>query len=75
MTLPTNNPIPSYAKDDQLFNAEKIDEVVNGDNDQYADRFGNKRFTLTGLYNLVKKWLSTAASEEGAANIGVGGVL
>lgn len=71
MTLPTNNPIPSYAKDDQLFNAEKIDQVVNSDDLEYSDRFGKKRFTIAGIYDAVKKWMTSLSSTSGAGAIGL----
>lgn len=50
MTVPTKNNIPSGNILDQIFNAEKIDEVVNSDNETYQDRFGNSRFTLKGIF-------------------------
>lgn len=71
MTLPTQNPIPSSSKNDQLFNAEKIDQVVNSDEIQYIDRFGKKRFTFTGLYNLIQNWLASLASPSGASSVGM----
>jgi hypothetical protein len=71
MTLPTQNPIPSSAKNDQLFNAEKIDQVVNSDDLEYTDRFGKKRFTLTGIYNFIQTWLSGLSSGTGASGIGL----
>ncbi len=70
MTLPTQNPIPSNLKNDQLFNAEKIDEVVNSDDLQYTDRFGKKRFTFTGLYNIIQNWMGGISGLTGANNVG-----
>lgn len=70
MTLPTQNAVPSSAKNDQLFNAEKIDQVVNSDDLQYTDRFGKKRFTFSGLYNVIQTWLSGLAGNTGASAIG-----
>ena len=71
MTLPTQKPIPSSSIADQLFNAEKIDQVVNSDELQYSDRFGKKRFTFAGLYNLVQTWMGSLGSPSAAASIGV----
>lgn len=71
MTLPTQNPIPSSAKNDQLFNAEKIDQVVNSDEMQYSDRFGKKRFTFSGLYNIIQTWIASLSDVTGAGAIGI----
>ena len=71
MTLPTQNPIPSSLKNDQLFNAEKIDQVVNSDDLQYTDRFGKKRFTFSGLYNVIQTWLTGLGGTTGASGIGI----
>jgi hypothetical protein len=71
MTQPTKNPIPSGNILDQVFNAEKIDEVVNSDNEQYSDRFGIKRFTVTGLAKLVKDLIASISGAGGAANVGL----
>ncbi|WNY41174.1 hypothetical protein [Klebsiella phage YC1] len=70
MTSPTKNPVPSGNILDQIFNAEKIDEAVNSDLDQYTDRLGIKRFTLTGIYNYVKNFLSGLTGTAGASNVG-----
>lgn len=48
-TTPTNKPIPSEDPRDLKFNAGKIDEVVNSDNDSYTDRFGKTRITVSGF--------------------------
>jgi hypothetical protein len=50
-TTPTTNPIPSEAVQDLRFNAGKIDEAVNSNNDKYSDRFGVERYTLAGIAN------------------------
>lgn len=71
MTLPTQNAVPSSAKNDQLFNAEKIDQVVNSDDLQYTDRFGKKRFTFSGLYDVVQTWLSGLGGNTGASGVGI----
>lgn len=71
MTLPTQNPIPSSSITDQLFNAEKIDQVVNSDELQYSDRFGKKRFTFAGLYNTIQTWIGSLGSNSGASGIGL----
>lgn len=71
MTLPTQNAVPSSAKNDQLFNAEKIDQVVNSDDLQYTDRFGKKRFTFSGLYDVIQTWLTGLGGSTGASGIGI----
>lgn len=48
MTTPTTNPVPSSAAADLLFNAEKLDEAVNGSSASYIDRKGVSRLTLAG---------------------------
>lgn len=48
MTTPTNKPVPSKEPADLLFNAEKLDEAVNGTGQTYLDRFGVPRMTLPG---------------------------
>lgn len=48
-TTPTNNPIPSEDPRDLKFNAGKIDEVVNSDAHYYTDRFGVRRWTISGF--------------------------
>lgn len=71
MTQPTKNPIPSGNILDQIFNGEKIDEVVNSDNEQYTDRLGIKRFTIAGLANMVKSFLTSISGVTGASNVGL----
>lgn len=46
---PTQKPVPSSDAKDLLFNATKIDEVVNSSELTYVDRLGNKRMTVAGL--------------------------
>lgn len=48
-TVPTNKPIPSEDPRDLKFNAGKIDEVVNSDAHCYTDRFGVRRWTISGF--------------------------
>lgn len=64
MTTPTQNDIPSSTAIDVRFNAEKIDEVVNSDNETYQDRFGNSRFTLKGLAVQVSNFFSSLLSTD-----------
>lgn len=47
--MPTNNPVPSLAGEDLIFNAEKLDEVVNGTAENYTDRLGVQRKTIAGI--------------------------
>lgn len=46
--MTTTNSVPSDDVSDFLFNAEKIDEAVNGSLLTYADRLGVNRLTLAG---------------------------
>lgn len=47
--MPTTNPVPSTDPTDLLFNAGKLDEVVNSTSTTYTDRLGVQRRTLIGL--------------------------
>lgn len=47
--MPTTNPVPSTDPSDLLFNAGKLDEVVNGAGSTYTDRLGVARRTLAGI--------------------------
>ena len=47
--MPTTNPVPSTDPSDLLFNAGKLDEVVNGAGSTYTDRLGVTRRTLGGI--------------------------
>lgn len=47
--MPTTNPVPSTDPSDLLFNAGKLDEVVNGSGGTYTDRLGVTRRTLGGI--------------------------
>jgi hypothetical protein len=71
MTTPTQNNIPSSTAIDVRYNAEKIDEVVNSDNETYQDRFGNSRFTLKGLAVQVSNFFSSLSSTTGGSKIGL----
>lgn len=70
MTVPTKNPIPSGNILDQIYNAEKIDEFVNSDNETYEDRFGIKRRTIKGLWSLVNAWFSGLIKYDGQLLVG-----
>lgn len=70
MTVPTKNPIPSGNILDQIFNGEKIDEVVNSDNETYTDRFGVKRKTIAGLWSLVNAWFNGLIKYDGQLLLG-----
>lgn len=48
-TTPTNNPIPSESPKDLKFNAGKIDEIVNSEQDAFSDRFNKARLTWAGI--------------------------
>lgn len=49
MTTPTNNAVPSTNPNDLLFNAEKLDEVVNSSSSTYTDRLGAGHRTIAGI--------------------------
>lgn len=70
MTTPTKLPIPSNNLLDSRFNFEKLDQIVNSDELEYSDRFGKKRFTFSGLYNVVQNWIASLATTSGAEAIG-----
>lgn len=70
MTTPTQNNIPSSTAIDVRFNAEKLDEIVNSDNETYADRFGNPRFTLKGILNSIQSFFSDLGNPTGFSKIG-----
>lgn len=67
MTTPTTAPVPSTAAADLLFNAEKLDEAVNGADLTYLDRLGVARLTLAGAVarisavNTRGAWASSTA--------------
>lgn len=72
MTTPTQNEIPSSTAADVRFNAEKLDEIVNSDNETYDDRFGVKRFTLKGIIASIQVFFDRLSSATGADNITLG---
>lgn len=57
-TNPTKNPIPSESPRDLKFNAGKIDEIVNSQEEAYSDRFGLARLTWAGIEAMSKEALS-----------------
>ena len=69
--MPTTNPVPSQDPTDLLFNAQKLDEVVNSASATYADRLGATRRTLAGLEaefpNAQANAAAAAASATAAA--------
>lgn len=54
MTTPSTSPIPSKLPQDLLFNAEKLDEVVNGTGQTYRDRLGRDRLTAQGATDSMR---------------------
>lgn len=48
MTTPTATAVPSSQPADLLFNAEKLDEVINSSSATYEDRLGVTRLTAAG---------------------------
>jgi hypothetical protein len=65
MTTPTTNPVPSSSPLDLLFNAEKLDQVINGDAPNYVDRLGVGRLTAQGVLAAA-----TATAEAELASVG-----
>ena len=57
-TKPTTNPIPSESPRDLKFNAGKIDEIVNSNDDAYQDRLGKSRLTWAGIEAISKEAIS-----------------
>lgn len=51
--MPTTNAVPSADPSDLLFNAQKLDEVINGSAESFFDRRGVERLTLTGALRLI----------------------
>ena len=47
--MPTTNPVPSLDPSDLLFNAGRLDQVVNGSTQYYTDRLGVNRRTVEGI--------------------------
>lgn len=65
--MPTTNPVPSYDPTDLLFNAQKLDEVVNSASATYADRLGATRRTLAGLEAEFPNAAANAAAAAASA--------
>lgn len=65
--MPTTNPVPSYDPTDLLFNAQKLDEVVNATSTTYSDRMGTVRRTLFGLESEFPNAQANAAAAAAAA--------
>ncbi|MGP2880872.1 hypothetical protein [Serratia marcescens] len=72
MTTPTSKPIPSNDVIDLKFNAEKIDEVVNSNAENYFDRFGVERYTLEGIRKNLSPLGKTYTQEQAVAAIASG---
>lgn len=51
--MPTMNAVPSSDPSDLLFNAQRLDEVINGSAESFVDRRGVERLTLTGALRLI----------------------
>jgi len=52
-TTPTKNPVPSESYDDLRFNAGKLDELINSQENTYTDRLGAEHLTAKGLQNSI----------------------
>ena len=72
-TTPTNLPITSEDPRDLKFNAGKFDEVMTSDAHYYTDRFGVKRFTISGFQYTAEEairnygYITMDSFEDGAA--------
>lgn len=69
MTIPTANPVPSQAPVDLLFNAEKIDEFMNSDDEEYIDRFGRTKRTRSALESEYPNAQANADAAAESANV------
>lgn len=61
--MPTTNPVPSTDPTDLLFNAGKLDEVVNGTANSFTDRLGIARRTVAGMSADFDAQLADAESD------------
>ena len=61
--MPTTNPVPSTDPTDLLFNAGKLDEVVNGAANSFTDRLGATRRTVAGMNADFDAQLADAESD------------
>ena len=61
--MPTTNPVPSTDPTDLLFNAGKLDEVVNGTANSFTDRLGIARRTVAGMNADFDAQLADAESD------------
>lgn len=52
-SIPTLRPVPSEGYDDLRFNAGKLDEFINSQENQYTDRLGVVHLTAIGIQNSV----------------------
>ena len=61
--MPTTNPVPSQDPSDLLFNAGKLDEVLNGTGNSFTDRLGVARRTVAGMNADFDAQLADAESD------------
>lgn len=61
--MPTTNPVPSQDPSDLLFNAGKLDEVLNGTGTSFTDRLGVARRTVAGMNSDFDAQLADAESD------------
>ena len=61
--MPTTNPVPSQDPSDLLFNAGKLDEVLNGTGNSFTDRLGTARRTVAGMNADFDAQLADAESD------------
>lgn len=61
--MTTSNPVPSYDPSDLLFNAGKLDEVLNGTGTSFTDRLGTARRTVAGMNADFDAQLADAESD------------
>lgn len=65
--MPTSLPVPSTDPTDLLFNAQKLDEIVNSDSPTYLDRMGAVRLTWAGTIETASASASASAEQAEAS--------
>lgn len=62
--MPTSNPVPSSDPSDLVFNAEKLDQVVNSTAETFTDRLGTVRKTIAGVMNPLQNAVTEAIDTD-----------
>lgn len=71
-TTPTTNPIPSESPKDLKFNAGKMDQIINSQDEAYQDRFGKARLTWAGIENITQQTIDQINARGDAAITAIG---